>query len=82
MCQSANLTTDCTEIVDEKPKTSEDTKEVTAEQTAEVEAEPEEIVDPEDPLYGLEQRLTGLVIDDESKRIIKDKLVEASNKIK
>ena len=48
----------------------------------EEQAEPEEIVDPEDPLYGLEQRLQGLVVDDESKRIIKDKLVEASNKIK
>ena len=76
------MTTDCTEIVDEKPKTSEEAKEATPEQTVEVEAEPEEVVDPEDPLYGLEQRLTGLVIDDESKRIIKDKLVEASNKIK
>ena len=76
------MTTDCTEIVDEKPKTSEEAKEATPEQTVEVEAEPEEVVDPEDPLYGLEHRLTGLVIDDESKRIIKDKLVEASNKIK
>ncbi len=47
------------------------------------EAEPaEDIVDPEDPLYGLEQRLRGLGMDDESKRIIKTKLKEASLKIK
>ncbi len=42
----------------------------------------EDIVDPEDPLYGLDQRLKGLALDEASKRIIKDKLTEASNKIK
>ena len=42
----------------------------------------EDIVDPDDPLYGLEQRLAELNINEESKNIIKAKLIEASNKIK
>ena len=39
-------------------------------------------VDPDDPLYGLEQRLRNLNLDEESRRIIKDKLDEANNRIK
>ena len=39
-------------------------------------------VDPEDPLYGLDQRLKNLNLDDESRRIIKDKLEEANSRIK
>lgn len=42
----------------------------------------EDIIDPEDPLYGLEQRLADLDIAEESKKIIRDKLMEAGNKIK
>ncbi len=43
---------------------------------------PDADVDPEDPLYGLEQRLRNLHLDEESRRIIKEKLEEANNKIK
>lgn len=39
-------------------------------------------VDPEDPLYGLDQRLKNMNLDDESRRIIKEKLEEASQKVK
>ena len=39
-------------------------------------------MDPNDPLYGLEQRLKNLDLDEESRRIIKEKLEEASSKIK
>ena len=42
----------------------------------------EDIVDPDDPLFGLEQRLADLNIAEESKKIIRDKLIEASSKIK
>ena len=42
----------------------------------------EEIVDPNDPLYGLEQRLAELDLDEDSKNVLKAKLVEASSKIK
>ena len=42
----------------------------------------EDVVDPEDPLYGLDQRLAELTIAEESKRIIKEKLMAASSKIK
>ena len=44
--------------------------------------EEEAEVDPNDPLYGLDQRLRNLDLDDESRRIIKEKLGEANNKIK
>lgn len=43
---------------------------------------PDADVDPEDPLYGLEQRLRNLKLDEESRRIIKEKLEEANSKIK
>jgi len=39
-------------------------------------------VDPDDPLYGLDHRLKNLNLDDESRRIIKDKLEEANQRIK
>ena len=44
--------------------------------------EAEDIVDPSDPLYGLEQRMANLDLDDESKNVLRTKLIEASNKIK
>jgi len=44
--------------------------------------EEEEIVDPNDPLYGLETRMAKLDLDEESKNVLRAKLVEASNKIK
>ena len=41
------------------------------------EEEKEEIVDPEDPLYGLEQRLKYAKLDDQTKSLIKAKLKDA-----
>lgn len=82
LCESPNLNTDCREIVDDKPKATLESQATKDEAPAEEQVEPEDIVDPEDPLYGLDQRLKGLALDDESKRIIKDKLNEASAKIK
>jgi hypothetical protein len=46
------------------------------------EEEEESDVDPEDPLYGLNQRLKNLNLDEESRRILREKLEEASNRIK
>lgn len=48
----------------------------------EQEEEDEGEVDPDDPLYGLDQRLRNLNLDDESRRIIKEKLHEANHRIK
>lgn len=83
-CEAPNLNTECREIVDEQPRVESQKveNETAAPETAAVEEEKEDIVDPEDPLYGLEQRLRGMDLDDDSKRIIKDKLFEASTKIK
>lgn len=39
-------------------------------------------MDPNDPLYGLEQRLRSMNLDDDSRRIVKEKLEEANNRIK
>lgn len=39
-------------------------------------------MDPEDPLYGLDQRLRNMNLDEDSRRIIKEKLEEANNRIK
>lgn len=44
--------------------------------------EEDEIVDPNDPLYGLEARMAKLDLDDESKNMLRAKLTEASNRIK
>ena len=52
-------------------------------QTVEAEeSQAEGDVDPEEPLYGLEQRLRKLNLDTESRRIIREKLDEANQKIK
>ena len=45
------------------------------------EEEQEEVVDPDDPLYGLEQRLKYSDLDEDTKNIIKQKLAEAKEKI-
>ena len=44
--------------------------------------EQEDNVDPDDPLYGLEQRLKHSNLDDETRAIIKTRLQEAHGKIK
>ena len=46
------------------------------------EEEQEEVLDPDDPLYGLNERLSQLEINEESKRVIKQKLMETNTKIK
>lgn len=45
------------------------------------EEEKEDIIDPEDPLYGLEQRLKYSDLDDDTKAVIKKKLADAKEKI-
>ena len=42
----------------------------------------EEIVDPHDPFYGLEERLKYSNLDNEVKQIIKERLAEAHEKVK
>lgn len=44
--------------------------------------EQEEEIDPNDPLYGLDERLASLAIDEESKAIVRKKLLDAHTKIK
>jgi hypothetical protein len=39
------------------------------------------IVDPNDPLYGLEQRLKHTSLDDMTKQVIKSRLIDAQKKI-
>jgi len=39
-------------------------------------------IDPEDPLYGLSERLKHQKMDDNAKKIISGKLIEAQAKIK
>ena len=50
---------------------------VVPEEEVKADEEAPEYFDPEDPLYGLEQRLQGLSLDDDSIRIIREKLIEA-----
>jgi hypothetical protein len=70
------------EIVEIKPpqSTLTDPRQATAIQPTEEEFE--EILDPDEPLYGLEQRLANLQIATEVKQIIKTKLKQADLKIK
>lgn len=44
--------------------------------------EEEEFLDPSDPLYGLEARMAKLDLDEESKTVLRNKLIEASGRIK
>lgn len=47
-----------------------------------VESEGESEVDPDDPLYGLDERLRNLNMDEETRKIVKEKLHEANGRIK
>ena len=89
-----NLQTECREIVEEREEASKsqqdfyqadegaaDAQKAAAQESAD-EAAGDVFVDPEDPLYGLEQRLRNMNLDEESRRIIRDKLEEANNKVK
>lgn len=39
------------------------------------EGQEEEVVDPDDPLYGLDQRLKHITLDEETKKMIKERLL-------
>ena len=41
-----------------------------------------EKIDPEDPLYGIDERLKYTKLDDDTKLVIKQKLIEAQEKVK
>ena len=75
----------CKEIVENRPLSPEELAARGAtgsDGKPDEEIEPEEILDPDDPLYGLEVRLRSLLINEDTKKVIKIKLQEASLKIK
>ncbi|CDW89368.1 UNKNOWN [Stylonychia lemnae] len=83
---AGNLQTNCQEIVeerhdDENQRSQQDFYQDQDDQKNE-EQEQEDEIDPDDPLYGLEQRLRHMNLDEDSRRIIKEKLEEANSKIK
>ena len=84
-----DLEAECKEIVEEgrQPTPEELMAGETAvndgeEEDKEEEKEEDEVVDPNDPLYGLEQRMGRLDLDEDSKAVLRNKLLEASNRIK
>ena len=86
-----DLMTECREVLDDNGRaaTPEDmvagetaVADEEAEEEKQEEGEQEDTVDPNDPLYGLEARLAQLDLDEDSKNVLRAKLVEASNKIK
>ena len=88
MGECGDLESECKEIVEEGRLGTPE--EMMAGETAvggegsdeEGKEEEEDIVDPNDPLYGLDARMAQLDLDDDSKAVLRTKLVEASNKIK
>ena len=92
MAEVGDLESDCKEILEEGRAATPE--ELHAGETAvggdmndedeenKEDQEADDIVDPNDPLYGLEARLAKLDLDDESKNVLRAKLVEASNRIK
>lgn len=74
----------CTEQIEEKPEADTRLEEAIKQEEGEDEneEEQEDVLDPDDPLYGLDQRLAELDIDEETKAVIKAKLMDASSKIK
>ena len=83
MCSAPDLETDCKEIVEEKEESQVDLGAMSDEDKDFQNAEDdEEIFDPNDPLYGLDERLANLTISQESKQMLKQKLIGANNKIK
>ena len=69
----ASLDNDCKEKVVEQQAADTNQRNVSAREE-EAHQEPEDVVDPDDPLFGLELRLKALNLDEESKRIITLKL--------
>ena len=85
-----NLETDCKEVVatqegkslgNQSPKGSQLLNRSPGASEANLEEQEDEF-DPNDPLYGLDERLAGLAIDEESKAIVRKKLLDAHAKIK
>ena len=81
LSEYASLDSDCKEQIVEQQAADLNQRNVSAREE-EAQQEPEDVVDPDDPLFGLELRLKSLNLDEESKRIITLKLQEASAKIK
>jgi hypothetical protein len=73
MSDYASLDNDCKEKVVEQQAADTNQRNVSAREE-EAHQEPEDVVDPDDPLFGLELRLKALNLDEESKRIITLKL--------
>jgi hypothetical protein len=84
VCTAPDLETDCKEIVEERDPSAADLGAMSGDgdQDAAGEEDDEEIIDPNDPLYGIDERLAQLTISEESKHMLKQKLMQASNKIK
>ena len=40
------------------------------------------MIDPDDPMYGLRERLCNMGMDEESKKIVIERLMEANEKVK
>ena len=75
----------CKEIVENRPLSPDELAArvgTGSDGRPEDDAEQEEILDPDDPLFGLDQRLRSLMINEDTKKVIKTKLQEASLKIK
>lgn len=83
----ADLESDCREITEEKDAAAL-LAEVVAETGSAVEGvevvaeELEDVIDPDEPLYGLKERLMNLGLDEQSMNIIVERLVEANTKVK
>lgn len=87
MGECGDLESDCKEILEEgRAATPEEMHAgetaVGAEDDEEEKEDEDDIVDPNDPLYGLDTRMAKLDLDDDSKAVLRAKLVEASSKIK
>ena len=42
----------------------------------------EDVIDPDDPMYGLRERLCNIGMDEESKKLVIERLMEANDKVK
>ena len=84
LSEYVGLESDCKETIVEQQVAQEHDPRVTSARDDQLaqQQEQEDVVDPDDPLFGLDLRLKDLNLDEESKRIIKLKLQEANAKIK
>jgi len=86
MMEIANLETDCNELIDKNQDEglfTGDRNDIKSCNSGEPgQNEVEEIVDPDDPMYGLNERLVNMGLDEESKKIVIERLLEANDKVK